>query len=111
MQVLIPYIKWKLDEYYQDELELELLRQPQDRVGVIAGVRSAFRAVYPYIHAGYELTFAAYLLLYAVGRSKYASPFLHLSGVKYKRYTPPPAAPAPVRAAFAFHCPPPCKSE
>lgn len=76
---MIPYIKAKLDALYLREQEDDLLRAPVQRSQFGVRCRRCFAALFPFVHAAYELSFVGYLLAYAVGSSQYSSPLLHLA--------------------------------
>lgn len=66
------------------------MRGPAERSGLKYLLLRSFATVYPAVHAAYELSFVGYLLAYAVGRTPYASPFLHVCGLTLRKAQPPP---------------------
>ncbi|KAI8385038.1 Pex12 amino terminal region-domain-containing protein [Radiomyces spectabilis] len=103
MLVALPYIKCKLDLYYQkvsggasssllginerEERETEELNDPDTRPMrklVIRFIR-VFRKLYPIVNALYHGSNLAYNIAYLFGKTRFYTPWLHLIGIEVKR--------------------------
>lgn len=75
--VLLPYIKLKLDELFEN-LRHTYNTRPGNQETLQLG--RAFVAIYPYIHTTWEGSLLAYQTAYMFGKFNWHSPFLHLTG-------------------------------
>ncbi|KAF9353278.1 ubiquitin-protein ligase peroxin 12 [Mortierella sp. NVP85] len=95
----LPYIKCKLDEYYEkvsggEAARLfgdEFTREEEDLTGQPFTVRSKamavkiFKAGYPYVNALYQLSILAHYIGYLYNKTPFFSPWLRLIGIEIKR--------------------------
>ncbi|KAG0255442.1 ubiquitin-protein ligase peroxin 12 [Actinomortierella ambigua] len=97
----LPYVKCKLDEYYEKisggeaarlfgdeftEEEEDLSGQPL-RVRAKARAIKVFKKVYPYVNALYQLSILAHYIGYLYNKTAFYSPWLRLIGIEVKRMT------------------------
>lgn len=75
--VILPYIKLKLDERFEDMLH-KYNTQNGQRFSTLSRV---FITMYPYLHTSWEGAILAYQTAYMFGKSPWHSPFIHLAGV------------------------------
>ncbi|KAF9971730.1 ubiquitin-protein ligase peroxin 12 [Actinomortierella ambigua] len=97
----LPYVKCKLDEYYEkisggeaarlfgDEFaedEEDLTGQPL-HVRTKAKAIKVFKKVYPYVNALYQLSILVHYIGYLYSKTAFYSPWLRLIGIEVKRMT------------------------
>ncbi|KAH3883568.1 peroxisome assembly protein 12-like [Dreissena polymorpha] len=75
--VLLPYVKQKFDEYFENQRHLYNTFTSNK---AMAPLTKAFVAIYPYVHTAWEATVLAYQTGYLLGKLDHHSPFLFLSG-------------------------------
>ncbi|CAG5135545.1 unnamed protein product, partial [Candidula unifasciata] len=85
--VLIPYMRHKLDSYYEslkyaEELTTNSRSFLQQNMNMKRRVIRLYLFLYPYIHSLWECLTLAYTLSYMLGKSRWHSPSLHLSGTE-----------------------------
>ncbi|KAG0051730.1 ubiquitin-protein ligase peroxin 12 [Gryganskiella cystojenkinii] len=97
----LPYVKCKLDEYYEkvsggEAARLfgdEFTQEEEDLTGQPLSVRSkafalkAFKKGYPYVNALYQLSILAHYIGYLYNKTSFYSPWLRLIGIEVKRMT------------------------
>uniref|UniRef100_A0A6B2L9Q4 Peroxisome assembly protein 12 n=1 Tax=Arcella intermedia TaxID=1963864 RepID=A0A6B2L9Q4_9EUKA len=83
--VVVPYIKTKLDKYYEKNFTNPRPGSPPPS----DSAKRFFKLVYPYVVAIYEATFFLYQILYMYDYTQYYNPFFHLMGFTVKRQTLP----------------------
>ncbi|CAO3571344.1 unnamed protein product [Mortierella alpina] len=95
----LPYVKCKLDEYYEkisggEAARLfgdEFTREDDDLTGQPLLVRSkamaikAFKKGYPFVNALYQLSILAHYIGYLYNKTPFYSPWLRLIGIEVKR--------------------------
>ncbi|KAG0311856.1 ubiquitin-protein ligase peroxin 12 [Dissophora globulifera] len=95
----LPYIKSKLDEYYEkvsggEAARLfgdEFTQEEEDLTGQSLAVRSkaavikVFKRGYPYVNAVYQLAILAHYIGYLYNKTPFYSPWLRLIGIEVKR--------------------------
>ncbi|KAG0294449.1 ubiquitin-protein ligase peroxin 12 [Dissophora globulifera] len=95
----LPYIKSKLDEYYEKVSGGEAARlfgdefteEEEDLTGQSLAVRSkaavikVFKRGYPYVNAVYQLAILAHYIGYLYNKTPFYSPWLRLIGIEVKR--------------------------
>ncbi|KAI1319541.1 ubiquitin-protein ligase peroxin 12 [Mortierella claussenii] len=95
----LPYVKCKLDEYYEkitggEAARLfgdEFAQEEEDLAGQPFIVRSkalmikAFKKGYPYVNALYQLSILAHYIGYLYNKTPFYSPWLRLIGIEVKR--------------------------
>ncbi|KAF9924854.1 ubiquitin-protein ligase peroxin 12 [Linnemannia zychae] len=95
----LPYIKCKLDEYYEkvsggEAARLfgdEFTQEEEDLTGQPFSVRAKafalkmFKKGYPYVNALYQLSILAHYIGYLYNKTPYYSPWLRLIGIEVKR--------------------------
>ena len=98
-QVLVPYIRAKLDRLYEEESIRQRARQalPDDARDASwrAFYARAFVRAYPWCVAAHEGSRFAYQLLYLLGKTPYYLPGLHLLGLRVARTDPAAARARP----------------
>ncbi|XP_052797697.1 peroxisome assembly protein 12-like [Mya arenaria] len=77
--VLIPYVKQKLDDYFENQRHLLNTYATNKNVPPLT---KAFVAIYPYLHTTWEGAILAYQTAYLFKKSNHHSPFLHMSGAR-----------------------------
>ncbi|KAG0227110.1 ubiquitin-protein ligase peroxin 12 [Actinomortierella wolfii] len=97
----LPYIKCKLDEYYEKisggeaarlfgddfaEEEDDLTGQPL-HARLKAKVIKVFKKVYPYVNAVYQLLILGHYIGYLYNKTAFYSPWLRIIGIEVKRMT------------------------
>lgn len=90
--VLVPYLKDKLDQWYNNNYghnasllqagDVENFRRNNASRATVAKV---MRILYPAFHASYEGLFFIYQVAYMYEYTSYFTPFLHLMGLNVKR--------------------------
>jgi hypothetical protein len=95
--VVIPYLKDKLDQWYNSNYghnaaalqagDVENFSRPNQALLSVSQRRLAsfVRIIYPTFHAVYEGLFFIYQILYMYEYTSYFTPFLHLMGLSVKR--------------------------
>jgi len=83
--VVVPYLKTKLDKYYQNNFENTRNRNLEEESR--SKISRAFGVIYPYLVAAYEGLFFLYQILYMYDYTQYYTPFLHLQGLTIKRHS------------------------
>jgi hypothetical protein len=78
--VVVPYLKTKLDKYYQANFANERRGSPEP-----TGTKKLFRMIYPFITVIYEGLFFLYQILYMYEMTPYYTPLLHLQGIVVKK--------------------------
>ncbi|KAF9994946.1 ubiquitin-protein ligase peroxin 12 [Entomortierella chlamydospora] len=95
----LPYIKCKLDEYYEkisggEAARLfgdEFAQEEEDLTGQPFTVRSKAKAIkifkmgYPYVNALYQLSILAHYIGYLYNKTAFYSPWLRIIGIEVKR--------------------------
>lgn len=76
--VILPYVKQKLDETFEN---LRHLYNTYTGNQEMSKMGRAFVAVYPYVHTVWEGAILSYQTAYMFGKCDWHSPFLHLTGV------------------------------
>lgn len=76
--VLVPYIKQKLDVFFEDLRHIYNTSSGNKEMSVVS---KAFVAIYPYAHTCWEGAILSYQTAYMFGKCGWHSPFLHLAGV------------------------------
>ncbi|KAF9898655.1 ubiquitin-protein ligase peroxin 12 [Lobosporangium transversale] len=95
----LPYVKCKLDEYYEkisggEAARLfgdEFVQEEEDLTGQSLAVRSKAMAIkifkkgYPYVNALYQLSILVHYIGYLYNKTPFYSPWLRLIGIEVKR--------------------------
>ncbi|KAG0291377.1 ubiquitin-protein ligase peroxin 12 [Linnemannia gamsii] len=95
----LPYVKCKMDEYYEkvsggEAARLfgdEFTQEEEDLTGQPLGVRTKamalklFKKGYPFVNALYQLSILAHYIGYLYNKTPYYSPWLRLIGIEVKR--------------------------
>ncbi|XP_060601531.1 peroxisome assembly protein 12-like [Ruditapes philippinarum] len=76
--VILPYIKQKMDEKFED---LRHVYNTYAGNQEMSRLSKTFVAVYPYVHTVWEGAVLSYQTAYMFGKCDWHSPFLHLTGV------------------------------
>ena len=87
VSVAVPFALAKLDDLYERLAGgVEVVGGTEEpRSGPTAAAKRAFVAAYPAAHAAYHGIVLAYHFMYAFGKTRYYSPWLHLIGQEIKR--------------------------
>ncbi|XP_062613719.1 peroxisome assembly protein 12-like [Saccostrea cucullata] len=79
--VILPYLKLKLDHWFE-ETRHNLNTGQLPKRQAMKRLYRVFVAVYPYIHMSWEGSMLAYQVAYMFGKTSWHSPLLHLSGTR-----------------------------
>ena len=71
----LPYLKSKLDEYYEEIEKFDLNLDSSK-------IKKIIKKLYPYFHLVYSLTFLFYKFKFIINKSDFNSPLLHILGLK-----------------------------
>jgi hypothetical protein len=80
--VVVPYLKTKLDKYYQKTFGSERPREPTTEPNQ---AQKFFGHIYPFLTVVYEGLFFLYQILYMYDMTQYYTPLLHLQGLVVKK--------------------------
>lgn len=85
--VVIPYLKLKLDQYFERLREDtgEAVSYVPRRQKFLQHLKRIFVTVYPFVHCTWESIFLCYQLMYMFSSSTTHSPLLHWIGLKLQR--------------------------
>lgn len=85
--VLIPYVKSKLDQIFEDLKRREDTLPSNRNASLWVRLSKAFLAIYPYLHMVWEGTALWHMLSYAFRRCQWHSLLLRLSGTELRHCT------------------------
>ncbi|KAK7479967.1 hypothetical protein BaRGS_00028794 [Batillaria attramentaria] len=85
--VFLPYLKYKLDQTFEDLKHREDTLPTRGNVSLRVQFYKAFLAVYPYLHMVWEGTALWHMLSYAFQRCRWHSLLLRLSGTELRHCT------------------------
>ncbi|BFZ18408.1 hypothetical protein BsWGS_21447 [Bradybaena similaris] len=90
--ILIPYVRHKLDSYYEALRYREELTTNrsflQQNLTMKQRLIKLYLSTYPYVHSLWECLTLAYTLSYMLGKNQWHSPSMHLSGTELRRLDP-----------------------
>ncbi|RUS89238.1 hypothetical protein EGW08_002981 [Elysia chlorotica] len=91
--VLIPYLRQKLDSFFEDlqykyGQDVKFFSFLQQNLSVKQRLLRLYLSVYPYVHSAWEVVTLAYTLSYMLRGGSWHCPTLHLSGTRLCRLGP-----------------------
>ncbi|EDO43777.1 predicted protein [Nematostella vectensis] len=86
--VVVPYLRLKMDQYFnrlkEENLHANTAYSPR-RQALVLHIKKILLSVYPFLHCVWESTFLGYQMLYMFSRCDSHSPLVHWIGLKLQR--------------------------